>query len=140
MAVEEIWQHSGNIRKKFSADAAGLFVRTSRPDGPARKAGLKEWELIQSVDGKRVERSEDLLTYIRSKKPGEAVKLSVLAPDSKKPRSVTIPLADLEALWAPKPKVNPVPMSTTGDKDPDSSSATATRGRTSGHRRDAISR
>ncbi|MCG8583850.1 MAG: S1C family serine protease [Pirellulales bacterium] len=107
LAVEEIWQHIGGFRKKFADDAKGLFVRTSRKNGPAHAAGLKEWELIQSVDGKPVERAEAFLKHVRTKRPGDSVKLVVLSPDAKTPRTVSIPLAELEKSWNAKPAKAP---------------------------------
>ena len=121
-AVEEIWQHAGDIRKKFPQDARGLFVRSLRKDGPAETAGLKEWDLIQSVDEKPVERMEQLARYIRAKKVGESVKLVVLSPGKDKPRTVTIPLAELEAKWKAKS-----PPAKTDEKPPAKTPATQTR-------------
>jgi serine protease Do len=121
MAVEEIWQHTGGMRKKYGQDAAGLFVRASRKGSPAQKAGLKEWELIQSIDLKQFDRAEDFIDYIRAKKKGESVKLSVLAPGGKKPRSVTMQLGDLETNWTSKQTANKTPAKA------DSSPATKTR-------------
>lgn len=47
------------------------------PEGSARKAGIKKNDVIISVDGKEIVKSEDLIAYIRSKKVGDIVTLTI---------------------------------------------------------------
>ena len=47
------------------------------PEGSARKAGIKKNDVIISVDGKEIIKSEDLIAYIRSKKVGDIVTLTI---------------------------------------------------------------
>ncbi|HEX6920131.1 MAG TPA: trypsin-like peptidase domain-containing protein [Actinomycetes bacterium] len=45
--------------------------------GPAEKAGLKPGDVIVAIDGKRVADSSELIVAIRSKSPGDTVRLTV---------------------------------------------------------------
>lgn len=47
------------------------------PDGPADAAGVRAGDVILSIDGRPVSRSDELIVAIRAKAPGEAVTLRV---------------------------------------------------------------
>lgn len=55
----------------------GAFVESVVAEGPAAKAGLKETDLITAVDGKAIDKDNDLASLIAAHKPGETVALSV---------------------------------------------------------------
>ncbi len=55
----------------------GVKVTQIAPGSPAEKAGLKEGDLIESVDGKSVASREELAAAIAAKKPGDAVTLRI---------------------------------------------------------------
>jgi S1-C subfamily serine protease len=85
------------IRKVYETDQ-GLLVASLAPGGPAELAGLRgpqvnrqrrgpfviervdrlAADIITGVDGERVERADDLLTYLDSKRPGDRIRLEVL--------------------------------------------------------------
>ncbi|MBI3964941.1 MAG: trypsin-like peptidase domain-containing protein [Chloroflexi bacterium] len=64
----------------------GVIVNETTKDGPASKAGLKgsgtdagTGDIITAIDGKRVTKVEDIISYLDAKKsPGDTVKLSIL--------------------------------------------------------------
>ncbi len=64
------------------------------PEGSARKAGIKKNDVIISVDGKEIVQSEDLIAYIRSKKVGDIVTLTI--DRSGKKMDVKVQLGELK--------------------------------------------
>ena len=68
----------------------GVYVSKIVANGPAFSSGLKEGDLICSVDGKVVNTINDLRAFVYGKKPGEEVELEILRGGSK--RSVVVVL------------------------------------------------
>jgi serine protease Do len=98
-AVEELWQHDAKVRRRFPPHTEGLVLRNPKPDGPAARAGLKEWDLVQSVDGQPVTRINAFVARIRQAKPGQNIRLGILAPDGMGRRDVQVTMGKLEAGW-----------------------------------------
>jgi serine protease Do len=71
----------------------GALVGEVESGGPADKAGLKAGDLIVSVDGTPVQRSEDLPRIIASHPPESKVKVQVLR--SREAKSFDVTLAEL---------------------------------------------
>jgi len=103
VAVEETWQQQRDFLDRFPPQTEGLVVKILKSDGPAARAGLKQWDVISAVDDQPVRLSGELLRIIRAKQPGESVKLSVLGPDGTGRRELTVSLGKLEAGW-PEPE------------------------------------
>jgi len=101
-ALEELWQHGGDVLKRFPPSTEGLVLRLIQPDGPAARAGLKEWDLITAADGQKVRVSAELVRLIRAKKPTETIKLTILGPDGTGTREAAVRLGRLEVGW-PQP-------------------------------------
>jgi serine protease Do len=57
--------------------AKGAYVSIVEKDSPADKAGLKVDDLILAVDGKKITGSEDLVTEVSSRRPGDRVTLTI---------------------------------------------------------------
>jgi S1-C subfamily serine protease len=81
------WMHGQPARER------GALLARVVPGSPADKAGLKAGEVIQSVDGEKVEPDKDLAELIGSHKAGDSVTLSVAARDSA-PRDVKVTLEE----------------------------------------------
>ncbi len=60
---------------------AGVFIESVAKGSPAEKAGLKEGEAIESVDGVKVGPGDDLTALIQKRKAGDTVTLSVRSQD-----------------------------------------------------------
>ena len=54
---------------------AGAVVQGTVPGSAARKAGLREGDVITSVDGKRVESPRGLADYMADRRPGDRLRL-----------------------------------------------------------------
>lgn len=61
----------------FNRDVNGALVVSVEPGSPAEKAGLREGDVIQSVDGQAVDASHSLSQLIQQKKPGDTVQLKI---------------------------------------------------------------
>jgi len=54
------------------------IVETVRPESPAEKAGLKIGDIINKIDDVNVNSMANLLGYLRTKRPGDVIKVHVL--------------------------------------------------------------
>ncbi len=80
----------------------GAYVAAVSAGGPAEKAGIVQGDFIVSVDGTPVDTQHTLGDLIGSKKPGDAVTLSVQSAGQPKARDVQVTLgkaADKDAAW-----------------------------------------
>ena len=64
------------------------------PDGPAERAGLQPGDVIVAIDGKAVGDSSELIVAIRSREPGDTVRLTVRSGGDE--REVTVTLGSTE--------------------------------------------
>jgi serine protease Do len=71
-------------------DARGAVVQEVTAGSPAEKAGLKAEDVIISADGRPIQDSSDLSSYIASKAPGSTVRLRVLQNGSEKEVPITL--------------------------------------------------
>ncbi|MBI9038783.1 MAG: M20/M25/M40 family metallo-hydrolase [Bacteroidales bacterium] len=67
-----------------SSDLKGLGVGGVRPDGPAKKGGMKKGDLIIAVDGKSVENIYDYMNRLKKLKPGQIITVDIIRNDEKK--------------------------------------------------------
>src|SRR4051812_20066722 len=65
------------LLKSFGA-TEGVFVQTVAPGGPSEKAGLKEGDIITSVNGKPVHTGGDLVSTVTATPVGTGVNVGVL--------------------------------------------------------------
>ncbi len=98
-AIEEPWQQGRDFLDRFPPRTEGLVVKVLQADGPAARAGLKQWDLIVEAEGQAVRLPDELLRIVRQKKPGETFVLTVLGPDGTGKRQVAVTLGRLEAAW-----------------------------------------
>lgn len=101
----------GSIRKGYlglglgdhtdsSADELGLdeknhgaVVLKVVPRGPGDRAGLKMYDTILEINGKKIKNSIDLMDEVSGQAPGSKVTLKVISPNRKK-RDLTINIAE----------------------------------------------
>lgn len=70
-----------------------------RKDGPAHRAGLREWEIVTHFDGEGLQTIEDFVGKMLAKKPGDTVTLKVIDEYGENPREVKVPVARLGVEW-----------------------------------------
>jgi serine protease Do len=70
--------------KDFDLPVAGILVLKVEEDSPAEKAGLKKYDHIIAVNGKRVKTSTQLSMTIAEVSPGEIVTLTIYRGKQKK--------------------------------------------------------
>lgn len=70
--------------------AKGIYVVQVKNNSPAAKAGLREKDILLSIDGTILEKMCDLRCYIYEKKPGDKVSLQVLRNGQERTVEVTL--------------------------------------------------
>ena len=80
--------------------AEGVIVQSTEPDGAAEAGGIKERDVILSVDGKEMSAPNELQSYIASKHPGEEVTLKVFRDGQMFDKKLTLRSRKKEALTA----------------------------------------
>jgi len=87
------------LLKSFGA-TEGVFVQTVAPGGPSEKAGLKEGDIITSVNGKPVHSGGDLVGTVTTTPVGTAVNIGVLR--SGKHENFKVVVGDLAQIFPDK--------------------------------------
>lgn len=72
----------------------GALIQQVTQDSPAEKAGLKAGQVIESVDGKKLDGAEALSEVIAAHKPGDTVTLTVYNPQSDQSSDVQVTLGE----------------------------------------------
>jgi Do/DeqQ family serine protease len=72
------------------ASVTGIFITGVQPGGAAASAGLKEGDIIQSIDGVQLLSSSDFSERIARHKPGDVLKLTYLRNGKSATASVTL--------------------------------------------------
>lgn len=85
------------LLKVYGADH-GIFVRTVVPNGPAEKAGVKEQDILTSINGKPVNKGQDLIDQVADSPVGSTLKVGIIR--DKKPMTLNIIVADRAKLFA----------------------------------------
>ncbi len=68
----------------------GVGVMDAVEGGPAKKAGLRQFDRVLKLDGKVLKDAEDLRTTVRANKPGKEVKLRILRDGKEQEVKVTL--------------------------------------------------
>ena len=76
----------------------GVLVQEVQPGGPADKAGLKQGDLITSIDGRSIKDGDDLVNEIASRRPGSTARLGFLR--NGKPTDATVTIGDRDKVFA----------------------------------------
>ena len=74
----------------------GVYVEQVIPQAPADSAGIKVGDVITEVDGKAVPTLDDYLVAVRTKQPGQSVKIAYSRGGST--RTVTVQVVDVSSL------------------------------------------
>lgn len=96
MGVEELWSQEPAFLKPLPASLRGLVVRQLQPNGTAGRAGLKEWDIVTTLDGWPIERTEDYVKALRRKTPGQTIRLRATDRTGQNPRELEIQLVPIQ--------------------------------------------
>jgi serine protease Do len=99
LAVEETWQQLPDFLRRIPPRMEGLVVKVLLNEGPAARAGVKQWDVITRADGRAVRMPDELLRLIRAKSPGDTITLTLMSPDGAGTREVEVRLGKLEVGW-----------------------------------------
>lgn len=80
---------------RFGAEDDAILIDQVLPDTAASRAGLEVGDRVVSLDGKPVTRRENLIASLRTRKPGDTVRLSILRAED---------TLDLEATLGRRPE------------------------------------
>jgi putative serine protease PepD len=79
-----------NASVSGAGTADGVTLSTVEQGGAADDAGLRDGDVVQAVDGKRVREAEDLIVTIRNHRPGDTVRLDYERNGEKRTATVTL--------------------------------------------------
>jgi serine protease Do len=80
-----------NIQKYYDLkDVQGIVVAKVIADSPADKAGIQTYDVITSVDGKKIKNRIELLQQIATKEVGSESQIELYRPTDKKAEKMTI--------------------------------------------------
>lgn len=71
---------------------AGVIVRALGPQSPAVLAGIKEYDVIMSVNGVAIHKESDIARALKSCQSGQEIKVDIIR--AMKPQSLTVTLAE----------------------------------------------
>jgi serine protease Do len=78
-AVDELWEHPADTIERFSRESSeGLLLSKILRGGACSRAGLAGGALVVGVNGRPCRFREDLLSAVRSRKPGDELPVEVL--------------------------------------------------------------
>lgn len=82
-----------SMQQEFNVEpGTGAMITEVRPDTPAIKAGLKPYDIITAINGRKIEGYKDLQLTVAGMPPGSAVKLDVIR--ERKPLAVSVTLGE----------------------------------------------
>jgi serine protease Do len=89
---------NGSLLKVYGAERGGVFVQQVEPDGPAAKAGIKAEDVIVSINGKPVQKGQDLIDMVADSGVGSTLKVGIIR--DKKPETVSVVVGDRTKIFA----------------------------------------
>ena len=94
---EEAGTSHAALLKVYGADH-GIFVQSVEPNGPADKAGLKEQDVITTINGHKITKGQDLIDLVAESPVGSTLKVDVVR--DKKEMVLDIVVGDRTKIFA----------------------------------------
>jgi len=91
------YPNTESLLKVYGADH-GVFVESVEPNGPADKAGLQAQDVVTSINGKTVEKGQDLIDLVADSPVGSTLKVGVIR--DKKPLTLNVTVGDRTKIFA----------------------------------------
>ena len=95
-AVEELWGQSPVLLNRLPNGTNGLLFRQVFSNGISAKAGIRNEDIMLSANGKKYDRIEPFLEYIRTQTIGKEIKFLISSADGKNQREVKLKLVGLK--------------------------------------------
>jgi serine protease Do len=89
---------NGSLLKVYGAEHGGVMVGQVEPDGPADKAGVKADDVITSINGKQIQKGQDLIDIVADSNVGSTLKVGVLR--DKKPLALNVVVGDRTKIFS----------------------------------------
>jgi serine protease Do len=89
--------NNSELLKVYGADH-GVFVSKVFPDTPAEKAGMKVEDVVTSIDGKPINKGQDLIDIVADSQVGSTLKFGIIR--DKKPMTLNIVVGDRTKTFA----------------------------------------
>ena len=90
MAVEAVWEQAPGYINGLPSKTKGLVIRQVAKNGIAAKAGVKEWDILLTINGKQFLESAEFVRYLRSQ-PGDLThELEIMDKDGKNLRTLKL--------------------------------------------------
>ncbi len=91
-----------SLLKVYGA-SAGAFVSSVSPGGPADKAGMKEADVIVSLNGKPVKNNNEFINGVAEAPIGSQATVGIIRDG--KSRDLKVTIADRTEVWADNPRI-----------------------------------
>ena len=91
-------QSTGSLLKVYGAEHGGVFVNEVEADGPAAKGGIKAEDVIVSINGKQVQKGQDLIDTVADSPVGSTLKVGIIR--DKKPQTVEVVVGDRTKIFS----------------------------------------
>jgi len=90
--------NSGSLLKVYGAEHGGVFVGQVEPDGPAAKAGIKPEDVVVSINGKPIQKGQDLIDIVADSPVGSDLKMGLIR--DKKPLTLSVVVGDRTKIFS----------------------------------------
>ena len=112
VAIQDVNQ---SLAQSFGLERPhGALVASVEPGGPAEKAGLKPGDVLLSIDGRAIERSNELPPLVANVKPGTKATFEVWRDRRKIPVTVAVGELNADKVAAAAPAAKPEDAATSG--------------------------
>ncbi len=85
------------LLKVYGADH-GVFIQSTTEGGPGEKAGLKAEDIVTSINGKAILKSQDLIDAVADTPVGNSIKVSIMR--DKRPMTLDVVVGDRVKIYA----------------------------------------
>jgi S1-C subfamily serine protease len=75
-------------------DGRGVFIRRTLEESPAREAGLRDGDIILTIDGKEIGDLRDVREAVTQRRIGEQAMIHVLRPDTNRELDIAVRVQD----------------------------------------------
>jgi serine protease Do len=90
--------NNGSLLKVYGAEHGGVFVGQVEPDGPASKAGIKTEDVVVSINGKPIQKGQELIDIVADSSVGSTLKMGIIR--DKRPMALEVIVGDRTKIFS----------------------------------------